>query len=324
MTDIALSREQKVELYYWMQLTRTLDEMMVALWKQGRGVGGMFSQRGHEAISVGSGYALGPDDIAAPMHRDHGCYLLRGLTPRRMIGNLLGREMGVSRGRDANMHGVGDLNHNLIGFISHLPQSLPVALGAAMSFTYRNEPRVAMTYVGDGSTSEGLFHETLNMAALFNAPYILIVENNQYAYSTPVAEQIPITDIADRAAAYNIPGHIVDGNDVEAVYTVTKAAVERARAGGGPSLIEAKTMRMMGHAIHDGAEYVPRELLAEWEKRDPVRCYVERLITEEVADQVELDEIKQRCTIEITDAIEFVEQSPFPAPESVTEGVYAP
>ncbi|MEZ4674572.1 MAG: thiamine pyrophosphate-dependent dehydrogenase E1 component subunit alpha [Caldilineaceae bacterium] len=235
-----LSREQKLDLYYWMQLTRTLDEMTVTLWKQGRGVGGMFSQRGHEAISVGTGYALGPDDVVAPMHRDHGCYLLRGLTPRRIVGNLLGRAHGVSRGRDANMHGVGDLNHNLIGFISHLPQSLPVALGAAMSFTYRNEPRVAMTYVGDGSSSEGLFHETLNLAALFKAPYILIVENNQYAYSTPLQQQMTVEHIADRAAAYNIPAKIVDGNDVEAVYAVTKDAVERARQGGGPMLIEPR------------------------------------------------------------------------------------
>lgn len=324
MTSPTLSRDQKLELFYWMQLTRTLDEMAVALWKQGRGVGGMFSQRGHEAISVGTGYALEADDVVAPMHRDHGCYMLRGLTPRRIMGNLLGRATGVSRGRDANMHGVGDLNLNLIGFISHLPQSLPVALGAAMSFTYRQEPRVAMTYVGDGSASEGLFHETLNLAAIFHAPYILIVENNQYAYSTPLSQQMTVEHIADRAAAYNIPSHIVDGNDVEAVYAVTKAAVERARHGGGPELIEAKTMRMMGHAIHDGAEYVPRELLEAWEARDPVRTYAERLLATAVADQIELDEIRQRCKVEITDAIEFAEQSPFPAAESVTEGVYAP
>lgn len=319
-----MTRDQQLTLYYWMRLTRTLDEMAVALWKQGRGVGGMFSQRGHEAISVGTGFALGPDDVVAPMHRDHGCYMLRGLTPRRIMGNLLGRATGVSRGRDANMHGVGDLNLNLIGFISHLPQSLPVALGAAMSFVYRGEPRVAMTYVGDGSASEGLFHETLNMAAVFNAPYILIVENNQYAYSTPLNQQMKMPDLVNRAAAYGIPGVMVDGNDVEAVYAITKDAIERARAGGGPMLIEAKTMRMMGHAIHDGAEYVPRELLAEWERRDPVNTYEARLIAANLVDQVEIDEIKQRCTVEITDAIQYAENSPFPDAASVTEGVYAP
>lgn len=319
-----LTRDQQLELYYWMRLTRTLDEMAVALWKQGRGVGGMFSQRGHEAISVGSGYALAPDDVVAPMHRDHGCYMVRGLTPRRIMGNLLGRATGVSRGRDANMHGVGDLSLNLIGFISHLPHSLPVALGVAMSFTYRQEKRVAMTYVGDGSSNEGLFHETLNMAALFRAPFVIMLENNQYAYSTPLDQQMTITDLAQRAAAYNIPSTIIDGNDVEAVYWATKAAVDRARAGGGPSVIEAKTMRMMGHAIHDPADYVPRELLAEWEKRDPVIGYEERLMQAGVVDQVELDEIKERCVVEITDAISFAENSPFPDPATVEEGVYAP
>ncbi|RIK34733.1 MAG: pyruvate dehydrogenase [Chloroflexi bacterium] len=323
MTKYELNCDQKIEVYYWMQLTRTLDEMAVALWKQGRGVGGMFSQRGHEAISVGTGFALAPEDVAAPMHRDLGCYLLRGLTPRRVMANLLARETGFSRGRDANMHGAGDLSLNLIGFISHLPQSVPVALGVAMSFLYRNEPRVCLTYIGDGSTSEGLFHEVMNMAALYHAPLVLIVENNQYAYSTPLSQQMKIPDIARRADGYGMPGLIVDGNDVEVVYGVTKEAVERARQGGGPTLIEAKTMRMMGHAIHDGAEYVPRELLVEWEQRDPVRCYAERLLEQGVLDQAELDEIKHRCQVEVTDAVDYAESSPFPDPATVEEGVYA-
>ena len=181
-----------------------------------------------------------------------------------------------------------------------------------------------MTYVGDGSTSEGLFHETLNLAAVYQAPYILIIENNQYAYSTPRPQQMKIEHLADRAAAYGIPSVIVDGNDVEVVYAVVKDAVDRARAGGGPMVIEAKTMRMMGHAIHDGAEYVPRELLAEWERRDPVVTYEARLMAAGVVDQVEIDEIKQRCAVEITDAIDYAESSPFPEAATVTEGVYAP
>jgi TPP-dependent pyruvate/acetoin dehydrogenase alpha subunit len=205
-----------------------------------------------------------------------------------------------------------------------LPHSLPVAVGVAMSFAYRKEKRVAMTYVGDGSSSEGLFHESLNLAAVHNAPFVLIVENNQYAYSTPLHQQMRIPDIAQRAASYGIPGVIVDGNDVEAVYAATKEAVERARAGGGPSMIECKTMRMMGHAIHDGAEYVPRELLEEWEKRNPIVLYERKLLEQGVADKAELDEIRHRCEVEIAEAVEFAEKSPFPEPESVTEGVYAP
>jgi len=324
MQTYELTRDQKIEIYYWMTLTRTLDDMAVALWKQGRGVGGMFSQRGHEAISVGTGFALAPDDMVAPMHRDLGCFLLRGMAPRRIMGNLLARATGVTRGRDANMHGVGDLNLNLVGFISHLPQSLPVALGVALSFVYRNEPRVAMTYVGDGSANAGVFHEVLNMAALYNAPFVVIVENNQYAYSTPLEQQMKVFDIARRADGYGIPGIIVDGNDVEAVYAVTKTAVERARSGGGPTLIEAKTMRMMGHAIHDGAEYVPRELLAQWEKRNPVLLFEQKLLESGELDQTEADEIKQRCQVEVTDAIEYAESSPLPDPASVEDGIYAP
>jgi pyruvate dehydrogenase E1 component alpha subunit len=319
-----LTPTQKLEIYYWMRLTRTFDDLMVAYWKQGRGVGGVFSQRGHEAISVGTGYALGPDDVVAPMHRDLGCYLLRGLTPRRLFANMLGRSTGVTGGRDVNLHGVGDLSLNLIGFISHLPHSLPVAVGAAMSFTYRHERRVAMSYVGDGSASAGLFHECLNLAAVRQAPFVLIIENNQYAYSTPLHQQMRVTDMAQRAAAYGIPGVSVDGNDVEAVYTATKEAVERAREGGGPALIECKTMRMLGHAIHDGAEYVPRQLLEEWEKRNPVELFERKLLAEGIADAAEIEEIKHRCEVEVTDAVEFAEQSSLPDPATVHDGVYAP
>ncbi len=320
----ALTHEQKLELFYWMVLTRTFDEGMVNLWKQGRGLGGTFSERGHEAVSVGSAYALAPEDIIAPMHRDIGAYFLRGLSPRRVFGNLLGKATGVSGGRDANIHGMGDLSLGIVGYISHIPMSMPITLGVAMTLKLRNEARVAMTYVGDGGSSAGLWHETLNMAGLYNAPYVLIVENNQYAYSTHVSDSIPIEDIADRAAGYNMPSVIVDGNDVEAVYQATCVAVERARHGGGPSLIEAKTMRMMGHAIHDGAEYVPRELLAEWEKKDPVARYESKLLAEKVADMDELDEVRQRAAIEIEDAIEFAEASPYPQPETVEDGIFAP
>ncbi|OUC08573.1 pyruvate dehydrogenase, partial [Litorilinea aerophila] len=151
-----------------------------------------------------------------------------------------------------------------------------------------------------------------------------IVENNQYAYSTPLHQQMNIQDIAIRAAGYGIPGVVVDGNDVEAVYAATKEAVDRARRGEGPTLIECKTMRMLGHAIHDGAEYVPRELLAEWEAKNPVLRFEQRLLAEGLVDQAEIDEIRQRCQVEVADAIEFAEQSPYPDPETLEEGVYAP
>jgi pyruvate dehydrogenase E1 component alpha subunit len=318
-----LSTENRLTLYYWMALTRTFDEQMVSLWKQGRGLGGTFSQRGHEAISVAAGAVLAPTDMAVPMHRDLGTYLMRGLTPERIFRNALGKAGGVSNGRDANLHGMGDLTHNLIGFISHLPQSLPVALGVAMSFTYRQDSRIAITMTGDGAASAGLFHEVMNMAALFKAPLILIVENNHYAYSTPLVQQMVNPEIWQRARAYGMPGVRVDGNDVEAVYAVLAEAAERARTGGGPTLVEALTMRMMGHAIHDGFEYVPRELLTYWEHRDPVRLYRQKLLDEGVTDAVELEEIEQRCRVEVAAAVDGAEAAPYPAPESLLEGVYA-
>jgi len=288
-----MTAAQQLDLYYWMQLARTFDERMLAHWKQGRGVGGTFSQRGHEAISVGAASALRSGDVVSPMHRDLGAFLVRGVTPREAFASLLGREPGPTRGRDANFHGMSSLERGIIGFISHLPHSLPVALGVAMSFRYRDEARVAMAFTGDGATNAGLYHEVLNMAGLYSPPLVIIVENNQYAYSTPCRQASKVDSIAAHAAGYGLQTTTVDGNDVEAVHAVAIAAVQRARTGGGPSLIEAHTLRMLGHAVHDGAEYVPRELLATWEARDPVFSYRRALAASEgLATQ--LDDIDRR------------------------------
>ena len=273
---------------------------------------------------MGAGYALEKDDVVAPMHRDLGCYLVRGMSPRRIFANLLGRATGVTRGRDANLHGMGDLSLGIIGFVSHLPMSMPVTVGVAVSFQYRDEPRVALTFTGDGASSTGAWHESLNLAAVYNAPAVFIVENNQYAYSTPLHQQTKVKNIADRAAGYGMPGVVIDGNDVEQVYATVKEAVERARQGGGPTLIEAKTMRMLGHAIHDGAEYVPRELLAEWEAKDPVQRFAQRLLEGGLATEEELEAIRRRAREEVLDAIAYAESSPWPDPATVEDGVYAP
>lgn len=321
MTSLPL--ERRIELYAWMSLTRAFDDAMVAMWKQGRGVGGTFSQRGHEAIGVGVGVALGPDDVVAPLHRDLGTYLVRGVSPERIFGNLLGRASGVSRGRDANLHGMGDLSLGVIGFISHLPQALPVALGAAMAFRYRGEARVAVTFCGDGGTTAGAFHETLNLAGLWDAPFVLIVENNQYAYSTPVAEQMRHTDLAVKATVHGVRGLRVEGNDVEAVHLAAAEAIERARAGGGPTVIEAVTMRMLGHAIHDGAEYVPPGLLSEWAARDPLAIERDRLVADGIvaADRLDLIDLEARRRIER--AVAEAEAAPLPDPSGLLDGVYA-
>jgi len=317
-----MTRAEKLDLYYWMRLTRTFDERMLAHWKQGRGVGGTFSQRGHEAIAVGAASVLAPNDVVSPMHRDLGAYLVRGMTVREVFSNLLGRETGPTQGRDANLHGMSSLDRGLIGYISHLPHSLPVALGVAMSFRYRGEPRVALAFTGDGATNAGLYHEVLNMAGVYCAPLVIIVENNQYAYSTPCHQASKVQSISGHAKGYGLRTTTVDGNDVEAVRDVALEAVQRARAGDGPSLIEAETLRMLGHAVHDGAEYVPRELLASWEARDPVVNY-RRKLESGGAKANDLDAIDRRCRDEIEDAVAFAEASAWPDPSTVTRGVYA-
>jgi len=321
--DAGLPNDRRRELHRWMRLTRAFDEAMVSLWKQGRGVGGTFSQRGHEATSVGAAAALGPDDVIAPMHRDLGAYLVRGLTPERIFGNLLGTATGVSGGRDTNLHGMGDPALGIVGFISHLPHSMPVALGYAVAFRHRAEPRVALTFTGDGGSSTGLFHETLNMAAVFEAPLVVVVENNRYAYSTPLDQQMRIDDIADRAVAFGLPGVVVDGNNVEAVHEISSEAVERARGGGGPTLIEAKTMRMLGHAIHDGAEYVPDELLREWAARDPVATHEARLLDEGVVTPDEVQDLELAVRDEVRAALAAAQAAPMPDPATIERGVYA-
>lgn len=312
-----------LDLHYWMRLTRTLDNQLIALWKQGRGVGTTFNQRGHEAISVGAGLALDPDDVAAPLHRDLGCFLVRGMSPRRLMANQLGRATGVTGGRDGNLHGCGDLSLNLVGFISHLPQTMPVALGAAMSFSYRSEPRVALTFVGDGSSCTGVFHESLNLAAVRRAPLVVVLENNQYAYSTPLHQQMAIDRLSVRAKAHGMDSDTVDGNDVEEVHRTVKQAVDKARQGGGPTLIEAVTMRMLGHAIHDGAEYVPQTLLDDWEDRDPLRLYEEKLVSRKLVDEDYLARVEEKCREIVADAVDFAESSPWPDPNTVSDRVYA-
>ncbi|MEI7646546.1 MAG: thiamine pyrophosphate-dependent dehydrogenase E1 component subunit alpha [Chloroflexales bacterium] len=318
-----LSPDLLRQAHYWMRLARALDDRGTFLYKQSKIVGGYFSQIGHEAVSVGAALALGPDDVVAPLHRDLGCYLARGITPQRILAQFMGRATGVSGGRDANLHGMGDLRLGIVGFISHLPASLPVAVGMAQAFALKGEHRVAMAFYGDGASSQGLTHEALNWASVFHLPVVFICENNQYAYSTPLSRQMNIANIADRAAGYGMPGVVVDGNDLAAVYRAAHEAVKDARAGGGPTLIECKTMRMRGHAIHDNMAYVPHELLAEWEHRDPISLLEEHMRGIGLLDDAGLSVLLAHIEAELDDAQTFAEESPFPDPASLRDGVYA-
>jgi pyruvate dehydrogenase E1 component alpha subunit len=246
---------------------------------------------------------------------------VKGVQPKEYMAQYLGRRTGLTRGKDGNVH-FGDLRRHIIGFISPMADGIPVAAGAALAFQIRREPRIAVAYCGDGASSRGDFHEGLNLAAVLTLPIVFICHNNQYAYSVPLSRQMAVPHVADRAKAYGFPTQIIDGNDVLAVYEATKEAAARARSGGGPTFIECKTMRMRGHAEHDDASYVPRELLEEWRRKDPLQRFETTLREREVPEE-SMRAVQVRVLKEIEDAVDFAEQSPLPDAHEALEGVFA-
>jgi pyruvate dehydrogenase E1 component alpha subunit/2-oxoisovalerate dehydrogenase E1 component alpha subunit len=320
--EAGLTSDDLRQLYYFMQLTRSLEDRVRALYLQGKLVGAVYSSRGQEGTAVASAYALGPDDVVAPLIRDLGASMVRGVSPRAVIAQWLGREAGPTHGRDGNLH-FGDLSKGVLSPVSHLGATIPVCAGVALASRQQGISRVALAYIGDGGANTGDFHEGINFAAALRLPLVLIVENNGYAYSTPVAAHLAIRSLADRAAAYGIASASVDGNDVIATYAVTKEAVERARAGEGPTLIEAHTFRMRGHAEHDDASYVPRHLLAQWEGRDPIARLLVYMESQNVMTARERSEIDARISSEIEEAVDWVNASPMPDAATQALGVYA-
>lgn len=317
-----LSKERKIELYYYMKLNRMLEEQMVRLFRQNKIVGGLYSSLGQEAISVGSAYALEERDWLAPMIRNTGALLVKGFKPRDIFTQHMAKYTSPTQGKDGTSH-FGDLNEkHVVSPISMLGDLIPVMTGVAMAGRYLGQNIVALTWIGDGGSSTGAFHEGMNLAASQRAPLVLVIENNQWAYSTPVGRQVPVKDLADRAKAYGVPGLIVDGNDVLAVYQTTKGAVERCRAGGGPVIIEAKTHRMKGHAQHDPAEYVPKQMMEHWKQRDPIERYEKQLMAEGLLDARSKADIEARIEKELDTEREFAESSPLPPAELAEQGVY--
>jgi pyruvate dehydrogenase E1 component alpha subunit/2-oxoisovalerate dehydrogenase E1 component alpha subunit len=320
--DSSLTRKQFHELYYYMRLNRSLEDRLVNLFKQNKVVGGLYGSLGQEATSVGTAYALGPGDWIAPMIRNVGALLVRGYPPRDILTQYMARYTSPTLGKDGTSH-FGDLKvRHVVSPISMLGDLIPVMTGVAMAGRYLGQKIVAMTWIGDGGTSTGAFHEGMNLAAVQKAPFVLVIENNQWAYSTPVSRQVPVRDLADRAKAYGISSYIVDGNDVVAVYETTRKAVEQCRAGDGPVIVESKTMRMRGHAQHDPAEYVPKEMFEYWKKRDPLDLYVKYLDENKLWDAKTRTEIEARIDRELTEDLAIAESAPFPPPELATQGVY--
>ncbi len=318
------SRDKQLllRIFETMVMMRATEDRMVSMYRSGDLLGSLYTGHWHEAIAVGTASALRQDDFLAPLHRDLGAHLWRGMDPAQIMASFMGKATSPTGGRDGTLH-YGRLDLNVYNPPSHIPDNYPVAIGAAFAFQYRSEDRVSLAYCGDGSTSEGNFHESLNIAAAMKLPAIFIVENNQYAYSTPVRLQSAVKEYAVKAQAYGMPGVTVDGTDALAVYDATSEAVAWARAGEGPSLIECVTMRMHGHAEHDPADYVPREMLEEWQKRDPVVLFENVLLEHGIIDEETASKMREAARQKAIEARKKALADPLPDPATVEQGVYA-
>ena len=316
------TRETQLKILYYMKVVRELENRIERkLYRQGKILGGVYVGRGQEAIAVGSCIDLREDDVVCPSHRDMGAFLIRGMSLRTIVAQYMGKKTGATKGKDSNMH-MGSLEHNLIAFISMLGDNVPVAAGIGLSFKMRGQDRVVVCSFGDGATSRGDWHEGLNMASVLKCPVVFVCNNNQYAYSTPLERQMAVENVADRAPAYGMPGEIVDGNDVLAVWNASQRAIEYARGGNGPSLIECKTFRMTGHSAHDDASYVPQELFEYWETRDPIRRLERTLIQQNILSDAGIAEMDKGIHAEIDEAIAIAEKDPYPEPEDCLRDVY--
>ena len=317
-----LSREQKRDLYRFMRSNRVVEEKLVNLYRQGKVVGGLYRSLGQEATSVGTAYALKKGDIVGPLIRNLGVVLVMGYSPRDVMTQYMARATSPSGGKDCNLH-FGNPDRGVISPISMLGALVPVMAGIALAGRMQKKDIVAMTWIGDGGTSTGAFHEGINFAAVQRLPLVVVAENNGWAYSTPFKKQTAAKSLADKAVAYGIPGEQVDGNDVLAVYAAARRAVDRARSGEGPTLIEAMTYRMKGHAEHDAQAYVPKEDLEEWRRRDPLERYARVLVETGDATAEELAAIDRAVAEEIDREAEAAEKSPLPDPAIALQNVYA-
>ena len=310
-------------MFYYLLLTRELEDRIERkLYRQGKIVGGVYVGRGQEAIGVGSCILTRPEDVVCPSHRDMGAFLIRGMTPKRILAQYMGRRDGYTRGRDGNMH-MGELSRHVIPFVSMLADNVPIATGIALAFKIRGEDRIVLCYFGDGASSRGDWHEGMNLAAVNKLPVVFICNNNQYAYSTPLELQMAVRNVADRAIAYGIPRESIDGNDVIAVHRAVALAIQNARAGYGPSLIECKTFRMTGHSAHDDAGYVPKAMFDEWGKKDPIHRCQNVLLSEKIMSLQEIQNLQQQVIREIDEAVGWAENNPYPDPLDCLGGVYA-
>lgn len=305
-----------------MKLTREFEDRVSKLHRQGKILGGVYSGMGQEAIVVGVCFGLKKEDLIAPIHRDMGAFLVKGVDPKALMAQLFGKKTGLSRGKDSFLH-AGDLERGIFGSTSMLASSLPVATGAALKFRIKKEPYVAVAFFGEGASSRGDFHEALNFAGVRKLPVIYVCENNFYAYSTPQNLQMAVEDVAIRAEGYGFKGAVCSGNDLHAVMKTAQAAIERARKGEGPTLIECKTYRYHGHSEHDQPWYRPQEELIEWESRDPIQRFEIYMEKKGFNPDKLKEETEKKVKQTVDEAVAFAEESPFPDGKEALEDLYA-
>lgn len=320
--EAGLDREDLLGMYRHMLVTRGIEERGHILYKQGKIPGSFYTGRGNEAASVGIATAMGPNDVGTPIQRDLGVHITRGVEPWRVFAQYMGRLDGPMRGRDGNIH-MGDPALGLHPMVSHLPAMLPVAVGMALAFRIREEKRVAVAWCGEGASARGDAHEGMNLAGVRRLPVVFVIDNNQWAYSTPSHLEYGIEHLADRAAAYGFEGVVVDGTDVLAVYREARHAIEKARAGGGPTLIESVTLRMEGHAVHDDASYVPKELFEGWAKHDPLERFRTWLRANAELGEEEENALTADVKKLLNDSARRADESPWPDPTTLETGVFA-
>jgi 2-oxoisovalerate dehydrogenase E1 component len=315
--------EKLLEMHRSMVLGRVLETRLHNMYRSGRLPGAVYPGVGQEAAMVGFVSALGPDDIFGGTHRDLTAQLAKGVPLESIALNFMGKAAGPSRGRDGNTH-FADFEAGSLMVVSPLPDAYPVAVGAALAFHQNHEPRVALANCGEGATATGTWHEAVNFASVLRLPVVFTVQNNQYAYSTPNERETALKHFANRAAGYGIPGTVVDGNDVIACHEAAVAAVERARSGLGPSIIEAVTFRMLGHAGHDSADYVPDEERARWEANDPIERFEAYLMERGLIDEQRRDQIWQEAERRVVEVLDWAAEQPDPDPDTAADGVFAP
>lgn len=315
-------RDWLIERYREMLLIRAFEERLAQLYKDGRIRGSLHLCIGQEATAAGGCAALRRDDYLTCTYRGHGQALAKGLSPRAAMAELFGKATGCCRGRGGSMH-LTDVSVGLLGENAIVAAGLPIAAGAAFSAQMRGTDQVALTYFGEGATNQGVFHETLNLAAVWQLPVIFFCENNQYAEMTPIAKEVRVDTMAARAIGNGIPSVQVDGNDVHAVYTATRAAVEQARAGGGPTFIEAHTYRTAGHMVGDPEVYRDRAEVDAWRQKDPLDRARQRLTAEFGCTAAEIAAMQQAAQATVDDAEAFAEASPDPDPATAMDYIYA-